>query len=101
MFNLISTDRKELRDAFDFVEGTGFFHCSEYQKTIYSIRSAYRVLDYGYNENSATTNSVTTIYGKGGWTRYGVRSNGDVYFSEYHSSPEQLQKAKVIGFEIV
>lgn len=44
---------------------------------------------------------VAEIYGNGGWNRYFVYPNGDVYYSSGHATmPGQLQKAKSIGFMI-
>jgi len=39
------------------------------------------------------------IYGAGGWNRYLIRDN-EVTFSSFHSTPEQTNKARAVGFTI-
>lgn len=44
---------------------------------------------------------IAEIYGNGGWNRYFVYPNGDVYFSAGHATmPGTLEKAKSLGFPI-
>ena len=54
------------------------------------------------NGDHAGPNDSTqiVIYGEGGWTRYYVRGDGSVVFSERHSAPKSLERAKAAGFTI-
>lgn len=39
------------------------------------------------------------VYGDGGWNRWGVRYNGEVLFSEYHTRSGDLEKVEAAGFK--
>jgi len=43
---------------------------------------------------------VYTIYGPGGLNRYKIKLNGDIEFSEFHATKEDLKKAKELGMPI-
>jgi hypothetical protein len=47
---------------------------------------------------------VCEVYGDGGLTRWGVRIDGEVLFSEFHAKgpglEEKLEKAKRLGFKL-
>lgn len=69
----------------------------------YSVFDAQKELGKRLNgfHRLAPTMSVAVIYGAGGWNRYGVRANGDVYFIRLQSrSKADTTKARRLGFEI-
>lgn len=44
--------------------------------------------------------SSWVIYGLGGFNRYYVQANGNVRFSEFHSSKDHQERAAALGFEV-
>ena len=40
------------------------------------------------------------VYGDGGWNRWGVRYNGEVIFSRYHTRSGDLEKVIAAGFGV-
>jgi len=45
--------------------------------------------------------SILTIYGKGGWHRYAVYGDGRVMFSSMHAMRDETERAKRLGFQIL
>ena len=43
---------------------------------------------------------VASVYGQGGWSRYQVIGNGDVFFSEMHADTMAIEEARKAGFPI-
>jgi hypothetical protein len=100
--NLLEMLEADLQQAFDTVEGTGFFcRSAAPQDSEYTIWNAWDVLTREAGPKADMEFSVATIYGDGGWNRYYVYRDGSVKFSKGHADGMSIERARVAGFEML
>lgn len=76
--------------------GQGWLQHQLRRPTGYNVLSALAELCEGHL--SEYCGSV--IYGAGGWNRWKLMDNGQVYFSAYHSTRHSIQAARDLGFDV-
>ena len=111
---MITTPKDELRRAFDFVEGQGYFDrlqpghfelalnawlrwVEKWKRLVIEDpeEAAWEASDI---EKSAVRDAI--IYGEYGWNRYFVVKSGEIVFSKSHAAPGTVEKAIEAGFRI-
>jgi hypothetical protein len=93
--NLLTTDESKVQNAFDEVEGEGWFDESMNDQHDLSLGPVKKRV-----ENKNVGPQGANVYGKGGIHRYWVRRDGRIDFSKYHADEEAINKAKNVGFHI-
>ena len=108
--NSLKSEGERLRQAFDEMEGEGFFERSmadlegfESLGGAYNKITSHEPFDDPYDEEDPK-DIVFTVYGDGGWHRYHITVDGSILFSKMHaalpSSDEAIRKASSLKFEL-
>jgi len=114
MLNMLTDSTEVLKNAFDTMEGSGFYKYScvkeDYSLKSWSGSHAERSIasgsptflgDFVKKEEEAQKPCGTAIYGSGGLHRYFIRFGGDIYYSAMHSSKADVDTARSLGFGII
>jgi small nuclear ribonucleoprotein (snRNP)-like protein len=104
----IYSDKTKLKEAFDQLEGEGFFDQSMGKSNPESLgwvfsnfdRFEEAVKDAKEWDDDPDDIDITSVYGKGGGNRYRIMASGLIKFSEMHSTKEKAEEARSVGFEV-
>jgi hypothetical protein len=89
---------EEFKKIFGEIEGEDHLDYSCNKDNGYSIKSVMKSLEEMRSDDKFP---IGTIYGRGGWNRYFVYSNGEIVFSAYHANEKDIEKAKSLGIKVL